>query len=148
MAAVPPLNRRRRALLSVTDKTGLADLATALQSFDYELIASGGTASHLRESGFSVQEVSELTAFPEIFGGRVKTLHPVIYGGILGATEDDFAAVAELGVQPLDVVCVNLYRFEAAVQAGRPEADLIEQIDIGGPALLRAAAKNFGRVTA
>jgi len=139
----------RRALLSVTDKSHLDDLAALLASFDYELLASGGTARHLRDHGFAVTEVSDLTGFPEIFGGRVKTLHPVVHGGILGQDRADFAdpAIAALGLRPIDVVVVNLYAFEAALAAGRDETALVEEIDIGGPALLRAAAKNHGRVT-
>ncbi len=147
MATVPELNRRRRALLSVTDKTGLADIATVMQSYDYELVASGGTAAFLREHGFPVTAVSEVTGYPEIFGGRVKTLHPAIHGGILGPAEADFAAVRDLGIAPFDVVCVNLYRFEEALRGATAEGALVEEIDVGGPALLRAAAKNFGRVT-
>ena len=147
MAAVPPLSRKRRALLSVTDKGGLAELAAALRDHGYELIASGGTARFLREAGHSVTAVSDLTGFPAIFGGRVKTLHPLVHGGILGAREEDFGAVADLGIQPIDVVCVNLYRFAEAVGGGASVSECIEQIDIGGPALMRAAAKNHQRVT-
>ena len=147
MASLPPMNRQRRALLSVTDKSGLTELARKLRDHDYELIASGGTANHLKNAGLPVREVNELTGFPEIFGGRVKTLHPIIHGGILGKREEDFAEVAELGVVPIDVVCVNLYRFEAKAESGASEADILEAIDIGGPTLLRAAAKNFTRVT-
>ncbi len=147
MAPLPSLRRRLRALLSVTDKSGLVDIATVMHSYNYELVASGGTARHLREHRFPVVEVSALTSFPEILGGRVKTLHPVIHGGILAATEQDLGAVAGLGVVPIDVVCVNLYRFAEAARGGGPEAAVVEEIDIGGPALLRAAAKNFARVT-
>lgn len=142
------MKRRPRALLSVTDKAGLADIATVMQSYDYEFVASGGTARYLEEHRFPVIPVQRLTGFPEIFGGRVKTLHPAVHGGILGPAEADFAAVAGLGIAPIDVVVVNLYRFEEAVRAGGGEAAVVEEIDIGGPALLRAAAKNFGRVTA
>jgi phosphoribosylaminoimidazolecarboxamide formyltransferase/IMP cyclohydrolase len=137
----------RRALLSVTDKTGLTDVAAALRDHGYELVASGGTAAHLREAGIPVTGVSDVTGFPEIFGGRVKTLHPVIHGGILGPRHEDFAATVELGIAPIDVVVVNLYRFEEALAAGADEAESVEKIDIGGPTLLRAAAKNFDRVT-
>ena len=146
MAPSPELNRPRRALLSVTDKTRLEDVATLLHSYDYELVASGGTAKYLAEHGFPVTEVSETTGFPEIFGGRVKTLHPKIFGGILGADEADFPAVAGLGVAPFDVVVVNLYDFEQTVESGADDAAVIEKIDIGGPSLLRAAAKNHRRV--
>jgi phosphoribosylaminoimidazolecarboxamide formyltransferase/IMP cyclohydrolase len=141
------VNRRRRALLSVTDKTGLTVLARQLVDHGYELIASGGTARHLRDADLTVTEVRELTGFPEIFGGRVKTLHPIIHGGILGKELADFAEVAELGLEPIDVVCVNLYRFDEKVAEADSEDEILEAIDIGGPALLRAAAKNFNRVT-
>jgi phosphoribosylaminoimidazolecarboxamide formyltransferase/IMP cyclohydrolase len=145
MAAVPVGGRR--ALLSVTDKTGLVDVAKALAGHGYELVASGGTAAHLREAGVEVTEVSALTGYPEIFGGRVKTLHPVIHGGILGPDHEAFGEVEELGIAPIEVVVVNLYDFEAAVASGADEAAGVEKIDIGGPTLLRAAAKNFRRVT-
>lgn len=139
----------RRALLSVSDKTRLEDVAALLESFEYELLASGGTATYLRDHGFVCTEVSEVTGFPEIFGGRVKTLHPLIHGGILGKTHDDFAdpALAPLKLAPIDVVVVNLYPFAQTLAAGGDEDALIESIDIGGPAMLRAAAKNFQRVT-
>ena len=145
MAGVPV--DQRRALLSVTDKTGLTDVAAALRDHGYQLIASGGTARHLRDAGFSVASVGDLTGYPEIFGGRVKTLHPVIHGGILGPSHDDFTETAELGIGPIDMVVVNLYRFEDALAQGAGEAEAVEKIDIGGPTLLRAAAKNFQRVT-
>ena len=145
MADVPVSGRR--ALLSVTDKTGLAELAGALQGHGYELVASGGTARHLREAGFAVTGVSDLTGYPEIFGGRVKTLHPAVHGGILGPSAEAFAETAELGIAPIDVVVVNLYRFEDALARGAEVAETVEQIDVGGPTLLRAAAKNHGRVT-
>lgn len=145
MASVPV--DTRRALLSVTDKSGLDEVAAALRDHGYELVASGGTARHLREAGFEVTGVSDVTGYPEIFGGRVKTLHPVVHGGILGPTREDFAATVELGIVPIDVVVVNLYRFEEALAAGADEAVSVEKIDIGGPTLLRAAAKNFDRVT-
>ncbi len=140
---------KRRALLSVTDKTRLEDIAALLSSYDYELVASGGTASYLREQGFPVIGVSEVTGFPEVFGGRVKTLHPLIHGGILGKDLEDFETpeATGLGLEPIDVVVVNLYAFESALAKGLPEQDMVEQIDIGGPAMLRAAAKNYHRVT-
>lgn len=141
------MSSTRQALLSVTDKTGLTELARGLVRHGYRLIASGGTAMHLREAGLEVASVSDLTGYPEIFGGRVKTLHPVIHGGILGPSRESFAETAELGIGPIDVVAVNLYRFEEAVAQGADEAAAIEKIDIGGPTLLRAAAKNHARVT-
>jgi len=146
MAVGSQLTRRRRAILSVTDKTDLDVVADVLVEFDYELVASGGTAAWLREQGHTVVDVSDVTGFPEVFGGRVKTLHPLIFGGILGKSEADFAATAELGLAPADVVVVNLYQFEQALEDGADEAQAIEKIDIGGPSLLRAAAKNFHRV--
>lgn len=146
MADGAGLNRRRRAILSVTDKTDLDVAAGALRDHGYELIASGGTAAWLRDQGCEVTDVSAVTGFPEVFGGRVKTLHPLIFGGILGPDEAAFGEVADTGLLPVDVVVCNLYDFEAAVDAGADEAAAIEKIDIGGPSLLRAAAKNFHRV--
>ncbi len=146
MAPGSDLNRRRRALLSVTDKSRLGELARALDGRGYELVASGGTAIALRDEGLAVRDVSELTGFPEIFGGRIKTLHPLVFGGILGPDEAALTQAAGLGVLPFDVVVVNLYDFGAAVDAGADEAAAIEKIDIGGPSLLRAAAKNHARV--
>ncbi len=138
-----------RALLSVTDKSHLEDVAALLASYDYELLASGGTARYLRDHGFPVTDVSEVTGFPEVFGGRVKTLHPLIHGGILGAgrrTSSPTRPMA-LGLLPIDVVVVNLYPFEETLAAGGTDDELIEKVDIGGPAMLRAAAKNYHRVT-
>lgn len=147
MGSIPVGRTARRALLSVTDKTGLDSLAPALSRAGFQLIASGGTAAFLRDLGLEVIQVSELTGYPEIFGGRVKTLHPAIHGGILGARVADFADLDdELGIEPIDLVVVNLYRFEEAAAAqSEPEA-VVEKIDIGGPTLLRAAAKNHARV--
>lgn len=144
MASLPV---KRWALLSVTDKSGLEDLGRALLQHGYGLLASGGTAAFLAERDLPVTEVSQRTGFPEIFGGRVKTLHPVIQGGILGPSRESFAEVAELGIEAIDVVVVNLYQFEQALAQGTDEAGAIEKIDIGGPTLLRAAAKNHRRVT-
>mgnify|MGYP001828131807 CR=1 FL=1 len=140
---------KRRALLSVTDKSHLEHVAAVLESFDFELLASGGTARYLRDNGFPVVGVSEVTGFPEVFGGRVKTLHPLIHGGILGKTHEDFTTpeAIGLGLEPIDVVVVNLYAFESALAQGLDEDAMVEQIDIGGPAMLRAAAKNYHRVT-
>ncbi len=140
------MSRRPRAILSVTDKDGLAELAAALVAKNYELLASGGTAQFLRDDGVDVSEITDLTGFPEIFGGRVKTLHPLVFGGILGAKESDFDEVTELGLKPVDLVVVNLYQFEETVLSGASDAEIVEKIDIGGPSLLRAAAKNFNRV--
>ncbi len=142
------VKRVRRALLSVTDKTRLEDVAAVLASYDYELVASGGTATYLRDHRFDVTDVSQVTGFPEIFGGRVKTLHPLIHGGILGKTLADYddPAIAALELQPFDIVVVNLYDFADALARNLEPAKMVDQVDIGGPAMLRAAAKNFGRV--
>src|SRR6185369_9814734 len=141
-AGVPQIHR---VLLSVTDKTGLADFARGLAEGGAELVSTGGTARLIREAGIAVQDVSEVTGFPEMLDGRVKTLHPKIAGGILAirAREPHMRALAEHAIAPIDMVVVNLYRFEeAAARAGAPLEELIENIDIGGPSLIRAAAKN------
>ena len=136
----------RRALLSVTDKTGLVEFARALAGFGVELISTGGTAKALRAAGLSVKDISELTGFPEMLDGRVKTLHPRVHGGLLyirGNAEHE-AAVREHGIEPIDMVVVNLYAFEkTAAQPGVAFGHLIENIDIGGPSMVRSAAKNF-----
>src|SRR6516165_5496297 len=136
----------QRALLSVTDKTGLVDFARQLAGMAVELISTGGTAKLLRESGIAVKDISELTGFPEMLDGRVKTLHPKVHGGILYIRDNPQhrAAVAGHGIEPIDMVVVNLYAFEkTASQAGVEFHDLIENIDIGGPSMVRSAAKNF-----
>jgi phosphoribosylaminoimidazolecarboxamide formyltransferase / IMP cyclohydrolase len=136
----------QRAILSVADKTELADFARKLSSMGVELISTGGTAKLLRDSGIAVKDVSELTGFPEMLDGRVKTLHPKVHGGILHRREDagHRTAVAEHGIQPIDMVVVNLYAFEkTASKAGVHFEELIENIDIGGPSMIRSAAKNF-----
>ena len=139
----------KRALLSVSDKSGLLELAQALAAHDVELIASGGTARMLSESGLSVTSVSDLTNFPELLGGRVKTLHPAVHGGILSRdTDADRTELSGHGLAPIDLVVCNLYPFEQTIaQTGVTFGDAIEQIDIGGVTLLRAAAKNCARVT-
>jgi phosphoribosylaminoimidazolecarboxamide formyltransferase/IMP cyclohydrolase len=138
--------RIRRALLSVTDKTGLVEFAQALEGFGVELVSTGGTARALREAGLAVKDISELTGFPEMLDGRVKTLHPRVHGGLLyirGNAEHE-AAVAAHGIVPIDMVVVNLYAFEkTAAQPGVDFGHLIENIDIGGPSMVRSAAKNF-----
>jgi phosphoribosylaminoimidazolecarboxamide formyltransferase/IMP cyclohydrolase len=139
----------RRALLSVSDKTGLIELARALAASGAQILSTGGSAKTLREAGVSVTEVSEHTGFPEILDGRVKTLVPQIHGGILGR-RDLPAHVAQMeqhNIAPIDLVAVNLYPFEATVARGAPFDDCVENIDIGGPALIRAAAKNHNFVT-
>ena len=137
--------KMRRVLISVTDKTGILDFARALAGLGAELISTGGTARLIRESGIAVRDVSDVTGFPEMLDGRVKTLHPKIHGGILAirGNAGHERALAEHAIAPIDMVVVNLYRFEEA--AARPDAsleDLIENIDIGGPATIRSAAKN------
>ncbi len=139
----------QRAILSVTDKTGLAEFAKKLASMGVELISTGGTAKLLRDSGVAVKDISEITGFPEMLDGRVKTLHPKVHGGILHRREDAShrAAVAQHGIQPIDMVVVNLYAFEkTAAKPGVDFEELIENIDIGGPSMIRSAAKNFNDV--
>src|SRR5947207_13899984 len=136
----------QRAILSVTDKTGLADFARQLSNMGVELISTGGTAKLLRDGGISVKDISELTGFPEMLDGRVKTLHPKVHGGILHRREDPShrAAVAEHGIAAIDMVVVNLYAFEkTAAKPGVQFEELVENIDIGGPSMIRSAAKNF-----
>jgi phosphoribosylaminoimidazolecarboxamide formyltransferase/IMP cyclohydrolase len=134
-----------RALLSVTDKSGLVDFARGLAEMGVALISTGGTAAKLREGGLEATDVAEVTGFPEMLDGRVKTLHPRIHGGILARRDDPNhrAQLAEHHIAPIDLVCVNLYAFEATIaKEGCTFADAIENIDIGGPCLIRAAAKN------
>jgi len=136
----------RRALLSVTDKTGLVEFAKHLEVFGVELISTGGTAKALRAAGLSVKDISDLTGFPEMLDGRVKTLHPRVHGGLLyiRGNKEHEAAVAEHGIEPIDMVVVNLYAFEkTAASPGVSFGHLIENIDIGGPSMVRSAAKNF-----
>jgi phosphoribosylaminoimidazolecarboxamide formyltransferase/IMP cyclohydrolase len=140
---------KRRALVSVSDKRGVEDFAQRLSELGFEIISTGGTARALSEAGIEVVSVSEVTGAPEILGGRVKTLHPKIYGGILAdlGDPDHVEQLVEQDIGPIDLVCINLYPFEETVASGAPEKEAIEQIDIGGPAMLRAAAKNFHSVT-
>src|SRR5436309_11848266 len=135
-----------RALISVTDKTGVVDFARELSEAGIELISTGGTARTLRTSGLAVRDVSEVTGFPEMLDGRVKTMHPKITGGILAmrGKPDHLASLSEHGIPTIDMVVVNLYAFEKV--AANPNADiaeLIENIDIGGPTMIRSAAKNY-----
>ena len=137
----------RRALLSVSDKSGLLEFARALAAHGVELLSTGGTAKALRDGGLVVKDVSELTGFPEMMDGRVKTLHPLVHGGLLGRAGIDDAVMAEHGIQAIDLLVLNLYPFAAV--AANPDStfeQVIENIDIGGPAMLRSAAKNFARV--
>src|SRR5271165_2179017 len=130
------MSKIQRAILSVTDKSGLVDFARHLSQIGVELLSTGGTAKLLRESGIAVKDISELTGFPEMLDGRVKTLHPMVHGGILHvrSNEKHRVAVAEHGIQPIDMVVVNLYAFEkTAAKPGVEFEDIIENIDIGGP---------------
>ncbi len=139
----------RRALLSVSDKDGLVELGQALAGRGVELVSTGGTAKALREAGLAVLDVSELTGFPEMMDGRVKTLHPTVHGGILAVRDnpDHAAAMKEHAIGAIDLVVVNLYPFEATVGRGAARDEIIENIDIGGPSMVRSAAKNHGYVT-
>jgi phosphoribosylaminoimidazolecarboxamide formyltransferase / IMP cyclohydrolase len=139
-----------RALISVFDKTGIVEFAKRLAALRIEILSTGGTAKLLREAGVAVRDVSEFTGWPEMLGGRVKTLHPKVHGGLLFRRNhaEDKKQAAEQGIEPIDLVVVNLYPFEAtAAKAGVTAEELIENIDIGGPAMLRSAAKNFESVT-
>jgi len=139
---------KRRALVSVSDKRGVAAFARRLHKMGFEIISTGGTARALEEARVPVVPVSEITGEPEILGGRVKTLHPKVHGGILANLEDPdhVTQLVEHDIAPIDLVCINLYPFEETVAGNAPEKEAIEQIDIGGPAMLRAAAKNFNSV--
>ena len=137
----------RRALLSVSDKTGLLELARALAARGVELLSTGGTAKAIREAGLPVKDVADVTGFPEMMDGRVKTLHPMVHGGLLGRAGTDDAVMAEHGIAPIDLLVLNLYPFESVTaRADCTLAEAVENIDIGGPAMLRSAAKNFARV--
>ncbi len=138
----------QRALISVSDKRGIVELARGLSELDVEIISTGGTASLLRQNRIAVKDVSEITGFPEMMDGRVKTLHPKIHGGILALRDhpEHLAQMKAQGIIPIDLVVVNLYPFEATVARGAPFAEIVEQIDIGGPTLVRAAAKNYAHV--
>jgi phosphoribosylaminoimidazolecarboxamide formyltransferase / IMP cyclohydrolase len=138
----------RRALISVSDKTGLLECATSLVALGVTLLSTGGTARELQHAGLPVMDVADITGFPEMMNGRVKTLHPAVHGGLLAIRDnaDHQAAMAQYGIAPIDLLIVNLYPFEATLAAGKPEVDIIENIDIGGPAMIRAAAKNHDDV--
>lgn len=135
------------ALLSVWDKTGIVDLAKALAAKNIGILSSGGTAKVLREAGIPAKDVSEYTGFPEMMDGRVKTLHPKVHGGLLGRRGTDDAVMTEHGIEGIDILCVNLYPFEEMSKKNLPLDQLIEYVDIGGPAMIRAASKNFKDVT-
>jgi phosphoribosylaminoimidazolecarboxamide formyltransferase / IMP cyclohydrolase len=138
----------RRALISLSDKAGLDDLATGLARHGVEIVSTGGTAAKLRESGAEVRDISDLTGFPEMMDGRVKTLHPKVHGGLLGVRDnpEHAAAMAEHDIAPIDVVVVNLYPFLKTVMSGADRDTIIENIDIGGPSMVRSAAKNHAHV--
>lgn len=137
-----------RAILSVTDKTGLVEFAKFLVDNGVELVSTGGTMKCLKEGGLPVKAVSDVTGFPEILGGRVKTLHPMIHGGILCNKDlpEQLETVKKMGITPVDLVCVNLYNFAGAVSRHLSLEQAVEEIDIGGPCMLRAAAKNYHSV--
>jgi phosphoribosylaminoimidazolecarboxamide formyltransferase/IMP cyclohydrolase len=137
--------RARRALVSTSDRTALPQFVLGLDDLGIQIISTGGTAAFIREAGIDVTEVADITGFPEIMDGRVKTLHPCIHGGLLAvrSNAEHMATIAEHGIEPIDIVCVNLYPFEETV--AKPDCTLeeaIEKIDIGGPSMLRSAAKN------
>lgn len=137
-----------RAILSVTDKTGLVEFAKFLVDNGVELVSTGGTMKCLKKGGLPVKAVSDVTGFPEILGGRVKTLHPMIHGGILCNKDlpEQLETVKKMGITPVDLVCVNLYNFAGAVSRHLSLEQAVEEIDIGGPCMLRAAAKNYHSV--
>lgn len=140
----------QRALISVTDKTGIDELGKSLARFGVEILSTGGTAKALAQAGIDIKEVADFTGFPEMLDGRVKTLHPKVHGGILGirSRPEHVQAMNLHGIQPIDMVVVNLYAFEKTVaNPGCTLEDAVENIDIGGPTLLRAAAKNYPFVT-
>jgi phosphoribosylaminoimidazolecarboxamide formyltransferase/IMP cyclohydrolase len=138
----------RRAILSVTDKNGITDFAAFLHTGKVEIISTGGTQKTLQAAGLPVTAVSEVTGFPEILGGRVKTLHPRIHAGILANKDDPShtATLEEKQIKPFDLVCVNLYDFAGAMERNLSLEKIVEEVDIGGPCLIRAAAKNFHSV--
>lgn len=147
--AAPEKVTIKRALLSVFDKSGLLDLAKALDANGVELLSTGGTSKTLKDAGFDVKDVSDVTGFPEIMDGRVKTLHPAVHGGLLAirGAEDHVASMQEHGIDAIDLLVVNLYPFEEVMKSGASDDAIIENIDIGGPAMLRAAAKNHAYVS-
>jgi len=144
------MRKIERALISLTDKSGIEDFARQLQDMGVEILSTGGTAKKMRDNGIKVKDVSEFTGFPEMLDGRVKTLHPKVHGGILAqkTNHDHLAQMDAHGIQPIDLIAVNLYAFEKTIaDPNCTLADAIENIDIGGPTMLRAAAKNYRDVT-
>src|SRR3954447_13513120 len=138
----------KRALISLSDKSGLEELAAGLARHGVEIVSTGGTAAKLREAGTQVRDISDLTGFPEMMDGRVKTLHPKVHGGLLGVRDipEHAAAMEEHGIAPIDLVVVNLYPFLDTVMSGADRNTIIENIDIGGPSMVRSAAKNHAHV--
>jgi phosphoribosylaminoimidazolecarboxamide formyltransferase/IMP cyclohydrolase len=144
------MGKIKKAIISVTDKTGIVDFAQSLVGFQVEILSTGGTAKALRQGGVMVTDISAYTGFPEMMDGRVKTLHPKVHGGLLGLRDnpDHVKVMAEHGIEGIDLVVVNLYQFEKTVsREGVTLEEAIENIDIGGPSMLRSAAKNFKDVT-
>ena len=139
------MNSKRRALISVSDKTGVVEFARSLAELGFEIVSTGGTHKILEQNGIPVTGISDVTGFPEILGGRVKTLHPKIHGGILANKDipEHMATLEEKEIKPFDLVCVNLYDFAGAVERKLSLEQAVEEIDIGGPCMIRAAAKNF-----
>jgi len=140
----------KKAIISVTDKSGIVEFAEALLKFDVQILSTGGTARALREGGISVTDISDYTGFPEMMDGRVKTLHPKVHGGLLGLRDnpEHVEMMNKYGILPIDMVVVNLYQFEKTVaKEGVTLEEAIENIDIGGPSMLRSSAKNFRDVT-
>ena len=135
----------KRALVSVTNKEGIIEFCQVLTRLDFEIVSTGGTLHKLQEAGIEAIAIDDVTGFPEILDGRVKTLHPMIHGGLLYRRDvkEHCETVEKMGIHPIDLVCVNLYEFEKALKAGKPMEDMIENIDIGGPSMIRSAAKNF-----
>ena len=147
----PKVRKIKRALVSVSDKTGIVDFARALAEFGVEIISTGGTAKALRDAGLDIIDISDVTGFPEMMDGRVKTLHPRVHGGLLALRDnpEHVAAMEQHGIKPIDMIVVNLYPFAETIRRpGVTRAEAIEQIDIGGPAMIRSAAKNAQDVAA
>ena len=144
------MKKIERAIISVTDKSGVVDFAKALSKFGVKILSTGGTAKALRDGGVSVTDISAYTGFPEMMDGRIKTLHPKVHGGLLGVRDnpEHVRMMDDHGIEPIDLIVVNLYQFEKAVsKEGVTLEEAIENIDIGGPAMLRSSAKNFKDVT-
>lgn len=135
----------RRALVSVTNKDGVVDFAKGLEKLGFEVVSTGGTLRALKEGGVKAIAIDDVTGFPEILDGRVKTLHPKVHGGLLYRRDDPHhvATIEEMDITPIDLVCCNLYEFEKALKAGKPLPEMVEEIDIGGPSMIRSASKNF-----